>query len=70
MTRMATQWSMSNRRRKKIMGSWGFFDHPTEPTDEEWWKIEARMAAEEDAWPTYDELMAREDSGFFGSEVV
>lgn len=52
------------------MGVWGYYQYPTEPTDAEWWEQEARMAAEDDAVPTYDELMAREDSGYFGSEVV
>ena len=43
---------------------------PTEPTDEEWWKMEARFAAEEDAVPTWDEMMAMEDSGYLESEVI
>ena len=55
------------------MGTWGYFQYPTEPpdlTDEQWWAKEAEFAAEDDAVPTYDELMAREDSGYLGSEVV
>ena len=55
------------------MGAWNPYQYPTEPpglSDAEWWRQEAKFAAEDDARPTYEELMAREDSGFFDSEVV
>lgn len=55
------------------MGTWGYFQYPTEPpglSDAEWWRQEAEFAAEDDARPTYEELMAREDSGYLDSEVV
>ena len=55
------------------MGTWGYYSYPTEPpglSDAEWWRQEAEFAAEDDAVPTYEEMMAMEDSGYLGSEVV
>ena len=55
------------------MGAWGYFEWPSEPpglSDAEWWRQEAEFACEDDAMPSYEELMAREDSGYFDSEVV
>lgn len=47
------------------MGTWGYYSYPTEPpdlTDEQWWAKEAEMAAEDDARPSYDELMEQYDN--------
>lgn len=42
------------------MGSWGFYNWPSEPpglSDAEWWRQEEMFACEDDARPTYEELM-------------
>jgi hypothetical protein len=55
------------------VGAWGYFEWPTEPpglSDAEWWRQEAEFACEDDARPSYDEMMAMEDSGYLDSEVV
>lgn len=47
------------------MGVWGYFQYPTEPpglSDEAWWRREAEFACEDDAVPTYDELMEQYDN--------
>ena len=48
-----------------MMGTWGYFQYPSEPpemTDAEWWAKEAEFACEDDAVPTYDELMEQYDN--------
>lgn len=35
---------------------------PREMTDAEWWRREAEFACEDDAVPTYDELMEQYDN--------
>lgn len=55
------------------MGTWGYYQYPSEPpdlTDAEWWQKEAEFVCEDDAIPTYEELIAREASGYFDSEIV
>ena len=45
---------------------------PTEPpglSDEEWWEWESKCA-EREARPTYEDMMAMEDSGYMDAEVV
>ena len=47
------------------MGTWGYYQYPTEPpglSDAEWWRQEAEFACEDDARPTYDELMYQYDN--------
>ena len=60
------------------MGSWGYYSWPREPTDAEWWEEERRESeryamerreADWEARPTYEELMAMEDSGMNGGEI-
>lgn len=50
------------------MGSWGFYEQPTEPPTRDEWTVDAAYRALEeremewDALPTYEEMMEMDDN--------